>query len=87
MGTKGFEGLADLLQQQDDARRAQRARGKKRRHPTKRSAGEAKHHSSSHGTESFTSKSCDCRPGKLFLAGGWPEICPRCGALRMFSIG
>ena len=73
---RGFDGLAELLQQQDDARRAQRVRSKRRRS-----------HSSSHGTESSTSKSCDCRPGKLFLASGWPEICPRCGELLRFSIG
>ena len=72
---RGFDGLAELLQQQDDARRAQRVRSKRRRS-----------HSSSHGTESSKS-TCDCRPGKLFLAGGWPEICPRCGELLRFSIG
>ena len=74
---KGFDGLAELLQQQDDARQAQRVRSKKKRHHSG---------SSSHGTESSKS-TCDCRPGKLFLAGGWPEICPRCGELLRFSIG
>ena len=74
---RGFDGLAELLQQQDDARRAQRVRTKKRRNQPK---GISSSKSSSHLV------ACSCRAAML-LRPGWGEFCPRCGELLRFSIG
>ena len=74
---KGFEGLADLLQQQDDARQAKRMQSKKRR--SHEQGVQVHYASSSQGTESSISKevSCATRPGKFFLAGVWTWFCAR----------